>query len=364
MFGLGFGSATGPTRYVRDRFRRRDDLSLHGHRALATVVSPARHALRAGRRRTRGAPARAARRGPGAGRRSRVADGAGAGQRRLHGRAAGRADAGRARRQRDRSVSAGKHARRRRHGPGLAGGARRWPVPAPRRAEAAAPRPDRHQPAAALHARAADPGAPGASAHRAPARCRRQQRWLAVPGAGVRRRRADHRLLPQPSHAAGSAAAHVPADLRRGQPRARQPDRSPRPQAVQHPGHAWRRHPPARFRHRQAARQRCTDGRADAHRRAHLHAALRRARADPRRAGHDDDRRVLAGRGAVRAAHRHQALQAQAADRCGVGGGDPRRRSAAALADGAASRRGCRGRHARCCAVVHASSPATSTTSC
>ena len=53
------------------------------------------------------------------------------------------------------------------------------------------------QPAPALHPRAADPGAAGASAHRAPARRRHQQRRPALPRAGIRRRRADHRLLPQ-----------------------------------------------------------------------------------------------------------------------------------------------------------------------
>ena len=38
--------------------------------------------------------------------------------------------------------------------------------------------------------------------------------------------------------------------------RARQPDRPPRPQAVEHPGHARRRRAPARLRHRQADRRR------------------------------------------------------------------------------------------------------------
>ena len=85
---------------------------------------------------------------------------------------------------------------------------------------------------------------------------------------------------------------------------------------------------------------------AHPHRRAHLHPALRRARADPRRAGHDGDRRVRARRGAVRTADRQQALQAQAADRCGVGGGDPRRRSAATLAAVQRHAEDARGRHA------------------
>ena len=39
----------------------------------------------------------------------------------------------------------------------------------------------------------------GASAHRAPARRRRHHRWPALPRAGIRRRRADHRLLPRRS---------------------------------------------------------------------------------------------------------------------------------------------------------------------
>ena len=50
--------------------------------------------------------------------------------------------------------------------------------------------------------------------------------------------------------------APVPAGLRSGQPRPRQPDRASRPEAVEHPGHPARRSAPARLRHRQAARHR------------------------------------------------------------------------------------------------------------
>ncbi len=180
---------------------------------------------------------------------------------------------------------------------------------------------------------------------------------------------ADHRLLPRPRRSAVATAAHVPAGLRRGQPRARQPDRASRPQAVEHPGDAGGRSAPARFRHRQAARQRSADGRTDPHRRTRLHPALRRARADPRRAGHHHDRRVFAGRGAVRTAHRPQALPAQARERCRLGRSDPCRRSAAAVANPAAPdrerHRTARTRsHARPAPACTHAQPAISTISC
>ena len=60
------------------------------------------------------------------------------------------------------------------------------------------------------------------------------------------------------------------------------------------------------------------------HRRARVHPALRRAGTGARRTGHHHDRRVFAGRGAVRTAHRCETLPAQAADRCRMGGSDPR----------------------------------------
>ena len=98
--------------------------------------------------------------------------------------------------QRDRPVPAGAPARRRRHGPGLAGRraptactsaasrssccARAWPTPACASASPAS---------AQILARL------GHRAHRAPARRRHQQRRPALPRARIRRRRADHRLL-------------------------------------------------------------------------------------------------------------------------------------------------------------------------
>ena len=227
-------------------------------------------------------------------------------------------------------------ARRRRHGPGLAGRARRRPVPAPAGAEAAAPGLCRPQPAPALLARARDPGPPATSPHRAPARCRRGRRRPALPGAGIRGRGGTDRLLPPACAVGGRAPAAVRAGVRGGQLRPRQPDRAPRPEAFQHAGH---RQPPgtaAGFRHRHPARPRWRRAEPSTHRGARLHPALRRARTGARRTGEHPHRRLFAGRGAVRAAGRRQALPAAAAERCRMGAGDPGGVPATTLAGGAA----------------------------
>src|SRR5690606_39495267 len=65
-------------------------------------------------------------------------------------------------------------------------------------------------PISPLLARAPDPGAADASAHRAPARRRHQPRRPALPRARVRRGRADHRLVPAAVGLAGGAPAPVP----------------------------------------------------------------------------------------------------------------------------------------------------------
>ena len=58
----------------------------------------------------------------------------------------------------------------------------------------------------------------------------------AVLRHGVRRRRADHRLLRPPPAVGARSARAVPRGLRRGAARARQGHHPPRPQAVQRPG--------------------------------------------------------------------------------------------------------------------------------
>ena len=241
---------------------------------------------------------------------------------------------------RDRPVPAGTPARRRRHGPGLAGRARRRPVPAPGRAEAAAPGPGRSRPAPALHPRARRSSR--ASAIRTSRACSTPaSAATASPTWRWNTSRANRSPTTARSHGLSTSHARlqpVPAGLRRGQPRARQPDRASRPEAVEHPGHAGRRGAPARLRHRQAARR--PDRRAEQHphRRARLHPALRRARADPRRAGHHHDRRVFARRGAVRTADRHasptgSSAQTDAEWEEAILGGDPLRPSQVAARD-------------------------------
>ena len=268
--------------------------------------------------------------------------------------------------QRDRPVQAGVAAGRRRHGPGLAGDARRRPVRAPRRDQAAAPGPGRRRPARALHPRAADPRAPGPRAHRAPARCRHQRRRPALPRARLRAAASRSPTTRRSSTLdLRDAPAAVPAGLRRGQPRARQPGRAPRPQALEHPGDLGRRGLPARFRHRQAARRsrRRAPPRSPRTGSARLHPALRRARAAARRVDHHHDRRVRARRGAVRTADRRRPYELHARRPTPPGKkrsskANPVRPSQAALrAQGRANR-------LAATAGARASSPATSTTSC
>ena len=189
-----------------------------------------------------------------AGRRPGTPAGTRARQPRVHGPAVvDRRPAGQPRRHPDRALPVVARAGRGRHGRGLAGRTRRWPVPAPGGPQAAAQWLCRPGPAPALQSRARDPGAAAASQPGRTARCRRRPAGPALPGAGVRGRRADHRLLPAVAAAAGTPPAADAAGVRGGHPRARQPDRAPRPEALQHPGHRPRRSEAARLRHRQAA---------------------------------------------------------------------------------------------------------------
>ncbi len=122
--------------------------------------------------------------------------------------------------------------------------------------------------------------------------------------------------------------------------------RAPRPQALEHPRHCGGRGQAARLRHRQVARSRDS---ADRWRRDRGlvpadDAGLRQPGAGARPAGHHGQRRLLAGRRALRAAlgtatvspavqhrHRGRAHRARAAARAAVGRGGPRsRRSGAA----------------------------------
>ena len=101
----------------------------------------------------------------------------------------------------------------------------------------------------------------------------------------------------------------VPAGGRRGGARARAPDRAPRLEAQQHPGHAAGRGEAAGLRCGQAAGGRPAAGeQPDAADRPCGDAGLRVARAGGRACGHGGHRRLFARRGAVRAAHRRAAV--------------------------------------------------------
>ena len=188
-----------------------------------------------------------------------------------------------------------------------AGRARRRPLRAARRAQAAASAAwTPTESLRAVPARAADPGAARAPAHRAPARRRRDRGRAALLRHGARRGRADHRLVPRSAAWRSRRGSRLLLDACDAVRRAhRQPGRAPRPQAVEHPGDGGRRGQAARLRHRQAARRRDEARPRDRDaRRRRADARLRRARADPRRAGHDRDRRLRARRAALRAADR------------------------------------------------------------
>ena len=102
------------------------------------------------------------------------------------------------------------------------------------------------------------------------------------------------------------AARSVPHGVRRRSVRAREPRRPSRPQARQHPRDEGRRAEAARLRCRQdpVARRRARRRPGGVGRHVDHDARLRQPGAGERAAEHHSDRRLLAGRAAVRAAHR------------------------------------------------------------
>ena len=161
----------------------------------------------------------------------------------------------------------------------------------------------------ALRGRAAGAGADGPPDDRAGLRRRRHARGPAVLRDGVRQGRADHRLLrPAPAldPRSGSSCSSQVCD---GVQHAHQKgDHPPRPEAVEHAGHAARRRPVPKIIDFGVAK--ATDAAADRAHAAHrARRAHRHARVHEPRAGGDDGarrrhahRRLLAGRDAVRAA--------------------------------------------------------------
>ena len=146
--------------------------------------------------------------------------------------------------------------------------------------------------------------------HRPPARRRHDRRRPALPGDGVRRRRADRRLLRRAAASPSTRASRCSAGSATRCSTRTPPGRPSRPQAAQHPGHRRRHAEAARLRHRQAARARATTQRS-AGLTALTETGLRLMTpeyASPEQvrgeAVDDRDRRLLARRRAVRAAHR------------------------------------------------------------
>src|SRR5690606_24779094 len=148
-----------------------------------------------------------------------------------------------------------------------------------------------------------DPRLAAASQHRTPLRWRPNGRRTPVPRHGVCEWKADRCLLRRtaPPHRRATTALHRSG---RGRPvRPSEPHRPSRSDAGQHPDRREWGCKAARFRHRQAARERRARGRArHADRHACDDAGLRRARAGPRAARDDGHRRVRAGARASRAA--------------------------------------------------------------
>jgi hypothetical protein len=220
------------------------------------------------------------------------------------GRGAGKRGGGRgsrSRRRAHRSVSHRAQPRARRHGRGVPRGAGRRAVPAAGRHQAGPARSAVTSRSGPAEARTPDPGDARSSEHRASVRRRHDCRRHAIYRHGVRRRRAYRHLLRLAVADDRTAAAVVQGDLLRCAPRAPEPDRASRPQAVEHPGCARRYAEAARFRHRQTPR-RSPD---DAHNGGYA-GRLPRSNArscepgtDPRRSNHHGERHVCAWRSAV-----------------------------------------------------------------
>ena len=117
-----------------------------------------------------------------------------------------------------------------------------------------------------------------------------------------------------PEHPGAPGA--VSEGLLRGGLRSSEPGGASRSQTAQRAGHRERRAAPAGFRHRQDAGRR---SRGDHPRHAHDDAGLRQSGADARRPHHHGQRRLLAGRAALRTALRTSAVPAQGAHARGGG---------------------------------------------
>ncbi len=234
-------------------------------------------------------------------------------RRRRRGAGASRGSSGRPRRRAHRSVSHRAQPRPRRHGRGLPRGARRRAIQATGGDQAGATRPAVAQCSGSAEARAPDPRDARPSEHRAAVRRRHDHGRHAVHRHGVCRRRADRHLLRFALAQRGAAAAAVPDRLLGGAPRAPEPHRPPRPQAVEHPRGARRRAQAARLRHRQDARRPPDDAHdgGDAGRLPRAHAGPRQPGTDSRRSDHDGERHVRARRRAVRVAVRLQAVRVE-----------------------------------------------------
>ena len=187
-------------------------------------------------------------------------------------------------------------------GDGLRGRARRRSIPTAGRDQDHQARDGHGLRARPIPARAADSGLARSSAHRAPARRRRDGGRLALLRDGIRRRRADHRLLPTPPAFAQREAEALPQGLLRRAARASETGRPPRPQTEQHPGHRTGNGAPKLLDFGIAklltpdpgeAHHANRDGAADDD------ARLRQPGTGARAADHDGDRRLFARRRAL-----------------------------------------------------------------
>ncbi len=186
--------------------------------------------------------------------------------------------------------------RARRDGLRVPRASRRRAVRAGGRPQAARRRPGRRGGPGALPHGAPDPRLPDPPPHRPPPRRRRHGRRPSVVRDGAGRRAVDRRALRRGADGGRRTHPPLPRRVRGGALRPPQPDRAPRPEAVQHPRPAGRDGEAPRLRDRQAARpRRLSPGdRADADGRSCPDARVGLARAGARRSDHDVERRLPA----------------------------------------------------------------------